>query len=314
MNNQTKKISFILFISLVFFLFARLDFSQIVSSPQLEGVVQGESTAEDSALRVIFFDVGQGDSILIDTPLGRQILVDAGPDNAILEKLDKYLAWNDKSIDVIVLTHPHADHLDGFIAVLKRYEIKEVWLTGVVHTSSVYLEFLNLIKEKNISAKTIIVCEKESSAGNCGNTMSIEDGMDITFLWPDSDISQRRVDNLNNTSIVFRLVYGENSFLFTGDAEAEVLERIILLSAGEQIQSDVLKVAHHGSVDGLNKNFLDIIAPAYAVISVGRDNTYGHPSLRTVRYLERLGAEILRTDEHGDIIFTANKQKIFLTI
>lgn len=296
------------------------------------GLIQG--AADDSAandyLKIIYFDVGQGDAALIDTPGGRQILVDGGPDASILEKLADYLSFNDNYLDVVVLTHPHADHVDGLVEVLKRYAVGEIWLTGVVHTSSKYLEFLNLIKEKNIPTRVVFTCPasdkqitidnrqeaKTSGSDECVSSKEIEPGLDIFFLWPDHDLSGERVENLNDSSIVFRLAYQDNSFFFAGDAEAGA-EQGMILSFGQAdpslFKSDVLKVGHHGSGTSSIQEFLDLIDPDYAVVSVARENSYNLPSLRTIRRIERQGGEVLRTDESGDIVFVSDGQKISFT-
>jgi len=290
-----------------------------------------------SALKVIFFDIGQGDSALILTPQGKKILVDGGPDDKVLSKLGKYLPLRDKKIDVMILTHPHADHLEGLISVLRRYEVGEVYYSGMIHTTAGFLEWLKLIKEKDISMKII----KKRETVEIG-------GVNLDFLYPDRDLSLGAVSsaagtaggngatdisdseqeskyksngNLNNTSVVFKLSFGRTSFLFMGDAEKEV-EEILLKKCGDNIndnikeealnkvktengdcflKADVLKAGHHGSHTSSGEEFLRAVKPKQAIISVGKDNDYGHPHLRVLRRLERLGIKILRTDEIGDI-------------
>ncbi|MFH1890751.1 MAG: MBL fold metallo-hydrolase [Candidatus Kuenenbacteria bacterium] len=320
MKSISKKLSIVgLAIVAAVILFAKLDLNTYLNTylnndlNQSSGQVQGRSQRkEEGLLEVIFFDVGQGDSALINTPRNRQILVDGGPDNAVLEKLAHYLDFNDRYIDIVVLTHPHADHVDGLVSVLKRYEVGEVWMTGVVHTLSKYLEFLNLIKEKNIRAKIIYACSSDKQQDidiigepGCTDEIILEPNIKISFLWPVENLTGRKVDNLNNSSITFRLKHSENYFLFTGDIEKEA-EYGIIEHRGDYIQSNVLKVAHHGSSVSSIEEFLDLVNPDYAVISVGQDNQFGHPSLRVIRRLERMSVPILRTDLNGDIIFISN--------
>ena len=329
MRKISKKLSIVglvaVFIIVMIILFIRLDLdltSLTLKKVLPEGRIYGvsrEQAVKANNLEVIFFDVGQGDAILINTPENKQILIDGGPDNMILDKLAEYLAWNDKSIDVVVLTHPHADHVTGLVQVLERFNIDEVWITGVVYASSAYLEFLNLIKEKNIPAKIIFACgqgkqkvaiisEEQKEKIECEDEINFENNIKITFLWPLENLSGKNSDNLNNSSIVFRLDYNDSSLLFTGDIEEEAENGIIgtanVLTG--YLQADILKVPHHGSSSSFHQALLDLISPKYAVISVGQDNPFGHPSLRTLRRLERMNINILRTDKHGDIVFESN--------
>ncbi|MBU0597080.1 MBL fold metallo-hydrolase, partial [Patescibacteria group bacterium] len=139
-------------------------FSGCGNHGQIIGIQDTQNIGADCnpPLQIIFFDIGQGDSILINTPQNKQLLIDGGPDQTVLEKLGKYLDFDDKYIDVVVLTHPHADHVDGLVDVLKRYKIGEVWITGVLHTSSKYLEFLDLLNEQNIFTKIIFICDEQT--------------------------------------------------------------------------------------------------------------------------------------------------------
>lgn len=271
-----------------------------------------------SKLRIIFFDVGQGDSALIITPSGRTILVDGGEGEAVLSKLGATLPFYRQKIDMMILTHPHADHLEGLIPVLKKYQVEQIFYSGAAHTTNAFWEWLNLIKEKNINLK--IIKQQEE--------LFVESGVKLDFLYPRSDLtafagaqpqsdlveeSKFQKDNeLNNTSIVFKLTYGQIGFLFTGDAETPV-EKELLRAAGDSpslLQSDVLKVAHHGSRSSTSEEFLRAVQPKMAVISAGRGNDFGHPHLRTLRRLERRGAAIYRTDELGDIELESDGKKV----
>ncbi|MBI5732030.1 MAG: MBL fold metallo-hydrolase [Candidatus Magasanikbacteria bacterium] len=290
-----------------------------------------------SALKVIFFDVGQGDSALIKTPAGKKILVDGGPDDKILSKLGENFPLNDKKIDVMILTHPHADHLEGLISVLRRYEVGGVYYSGVIHTTAGFLEWLRLIKDKNIPMKIIKGPEKVEMGGAI-----------LEFLYPNKDLSfaasttaaggagageaggngvsandvganagensgqesknQKNNGNLNNASVVFKLSFGRTSFLFMGDAETPLED--ILLKNKVDLKADVLKAGHHGSNTSSGEDFLRAVSPEWSVISVGKNNDYGHPHLRVLRRLERHGIKILRTDEVGDIKFESDGEKI----
>ncbi|HBV57698.1 MAG TPA: MBL fold metallo-hydrolase [Candidatus Magasanikbacteria bacterium] len=262
-----------------------------------------------SSLRVIFFDVGQGDSALIITPQDKTILVDGGPDDKVLTKLGKYLPLSQKKIDYMILTHPHADHLDGLVSVLKRYDVGVVYYSGVAHTTYSFLEWLKLIKEKNITMKTI----------DKPQVLELDSGIKLDFLYPNKDLSGieikgqeeskfAKINNLNNVSIIFKLIYGRTKFLFTGDAETPVEEE--LLKDKADLRADVLKVAHHGSHSSTNDKFLKAVQPQMAVISSGLGNDFGHPHLRTLRRLERNSVKIFRTDTDGDVEMASDGEAI----
>lgn len=242
-------------------------------------------------LKIIFFDVGQGDSALVIAPSGEQILIDGGPDNSVTQKLGQYLPPYDRKIEYVILTHPHADHLAGLPEILRRYEIGEVIYTGVSHTLPHYEEFLDLIKQKQIKA---LIIEQPQ-------TLAIGD-LQLEFLAPTKSCVSNKPANLNNSSVVFKLTYGSSTALFMGDYEQEE----DLLSSSTTLESDILKVGHHGSSNASDKEFLASADPDYAVISVGQDNSFGHPHYRTLYYLKQTGADIFRTDEAGDIIFSCD--------
>ena len=252
-------------------------------------------------LEVTFFDVGQGDAALINIPQGKQVLIDGGPDAGILSKLGSALPWWDRTIEYVVLTHPHADHVTGLVEALKRYKVEKVVMTGVVHTTDEYLAFLDEVRGRNIPVKFVV----------SGDSFALGEG-EFSVLAPQESLEGKRVEELNGTSVVLRFVYGESSFLFMGDAPVEMEEGI--LAAGEwDLESNVLKVGHHGSSDSNSEEFINAVAPQYAVISAGKDNPYGHPSLRTVKRLERAGARVLRTDMRGDVRFIGDGIVLDLT-
>ncbi|MEK9182952.1 MAG: ComEC/Rec2 family competence protein [Patescibacteria group bacterium] len=262
-----------------------------------------------SSLRVIFFAVGQGDSTLIITPQDKTILVDGGPDDKVLSKLGKYLPLNQKKIDYMILTHPHADHLDGLVSVLKKYDVGEIYYSGVAHTTYAFMEWLKLIKEENIVMKII----------DKPQVLELDSRVKLDFLYPNKDLSEIEIkgqeeskygknNNLNNVSILFKLIYGKTKFLFTGDAETPVEKELLKTQA--DLRADVLKVAHHGSHSSTGDKFLAAVQPKMAVISSGTGNDFGHPHLRTLRRLERYGVKIYRTDELGDVEMKSDGENI----
>lgn len=234
---------------------------------------------------VRFFDVGQGDAMLVTTPAGRQMLVDGGPDNALVHKLGRTMPVWDRTIELVVLTHPHADHLVGLVELLRRYRVPQVLVSDFSVETPEYEALRAEMARQGVALAV--------AAGPARQVL--EPGLELEVLYPPA--GEIATDNPNDASVVIRLVHGENSVLLTGDLEAPAQRRL----PAEWLSSDVLKVAHHGSADALEPQILAAIQPQLAVISVGK-NTYGHPSRRVVRALERLGATVLTTQAEGDIM------------
>ena len=250
--------------------------------------------SEPKALEVVFFDVGQGDAIFLKTPQGRQILIDGGPDSAVLEKLGQEMPFWDRTLDLIVLTHPEHDHINGLIEVLKRYKVDNILWTGVLQDTAEYREWLKLLEGKE--AKIYI-----AKSG-----LYVKPGLaEIEILYPFESLEGKEARDINNTSIVLRLVFRDNAFLFTGDILGSV-EEDLLDRMGEKTDADVLKVAHHGSKTSCREEFLTAVSPETAIISVGKDNKYGHPSQEVLESLEKYGIKIFRTDLQGDIKIISN--------
>lgn len=247
-------------------------------------------------LRVDFLDVGQGDAVLITTPSGNQILIDAGPNKAVLRELSKVMPFYDRSIDVIMESHPDSDHIAGFIDVLERYEVGMVMKSGVESDSAVYKKLENLIAEKNI--KNVLARK--------GMKIGLGDGAEIDILFPDRDVAGM---DTNDASIIMKLQYGNKSFLFTGDSPAK-MEKYLISLDGKNLDSDVLKVGHHGSKTSSSEEFLGYVSPEYAVISASKDNKYGHPHQEVLDRLQKFGINILRTDEMETIKIKTDGEKI----
>jgi len=239
-------------------------------------------------LEVTFFDVGQGDAIFIETPQSHQILIDGGPDSTILEKLGKEIPFFDRTIDLIILTHPDKDHLAGLLEVLKRYKVENILWTGIVKDTSEAREWQKLIQKEGAQ---IFIAKAGQRIGASRARLDI--------LHPSENLEGKTVKNTNNTSIVARLVFGENSFLLTGDIYKSVEETLV--EKNIFIDSDILKVAHQGSRTSTAEEFLEAVTPEIAVIPVGRNNRYGHPHQETLETLKKHGIKVLRTDEDGDI-------------
>jgi len=260
--------------------------------------------ARPQLLKVVFFDVGQGDSVFIKTPQGHQILIDGGPDARVLEKLGENMPFWDRDIDMLILTHPEQDHVSGLIEVLKRYRVDFVLWTGVLHSSNVYKEWVSLLDEG----------EAEIIIAHSGKRIRAGDVV-LDVLYPFESFSGQNVKNLNNTSVVSRLSFGYNSFLFTGDVYKSVERKLIdqSLKGFLNLNADVLKVGHHGSKTSTLQDFVKTVFPRFAVISAagneveGADcdnkerNKFGHPNCEVLDALGKYDIRILRTDKHGDI-------------
>jgi len=252
-------------------------------------------------LEVNFFDVGQGDAIFIVSPQSHQILIDGGPSSAILEKLSKEMPFWDRSIDLIILTHPESDHLSGLIEVLKKYKVENILWTGVIRDTSGYKEWTKSIKDEKAKIKIAQAGQKITSPG-----------LVMKILFPFENLEGQEVKDSNNTSIIAKLIYDENSFLFTGDAYKSVERELIDKKVG--IDSNVLKVGHHGSKTSTSEEFIKEVSPEIAVIQVGKDNPYGHPHPETLETLAKYDIKVLRTDKDSDIKILCNPQSLKLKL
>jgi len=247
-------------------------------------------------LNVTFFDIGQGDSIFIETPQQNQILIDGGPSSAVIEKLGKEMPFWDRTIDLIILTHPERDHITGLLDVLRRYHVKNILWTGVIRDTPEYREWQRLLLEEQKEGAAVFISRKGQRI-TCLKCNFKQWNLEI--LYPFENVAGKELENSNNTSIVARLSLGQKIFLFTGDIEGSAERELIL--QGADIDSDILKVAHHGSKTSSIPEFISVVSPEVAVISVGKDNRYGHPHPKTLETLKQYGIKTLRTDEEGDI-------------
>jgi len=250
-------------------------------------------------LKVAILDVGQGDAILIQTPFGQNVLIDGGADDSVAYGLSHNLSWWNRTIDLMILTHPHDDHVSGLVDVIKRYNVKKIAYTGVVHSSPNYLAWLKLIQSQKIPITIIDQPRKIVFGDDCY----------LDVLYPFDSLLNKEIENINNSSIVAKLVYRDVKFLLTGDAEKVVEEK--LLASGTDISAQILKVPHHGSDTGMTENFLKKVNPDIAVISVGKDNKFGHPNGRTINRLERFGKRIFRTDLDGEVDFVSDGVRVW---
>ncbi|MEK7659425.1 MAG: ComEC/Rec2 family competence protein [Patescibacteria group bacterium] len=244
----------------------------------------------EAGLKVYFFDVGQGDSIFIETEEKKQILIDGGPDNKVVQKLSEAMPFWDRTIDLVILTHSDKDHILGLIEVLKRYRVKGIIETGIECGKAECLAWKEL-KEKE-KAPVIFV--------KLGDSLVLDENTKILILNPFVDMAGEKISKANNSSIVAKLIYGGYSILLTGDIEKQIEEKLVL--AGVDIDSDYLKIPHHGSKTSTTEEFLKKTSPLLAFISLGKNNSYGHPHKIVIDRLEKRNIKYYRTDELGTIL------------
>ncbi|MEM7347187.1 MAG: ComEC/Rec2 family competence protein, partial [Chloroflexota bacterium] len=252
----------------------------------------------DGYLHIAFLDVGQGDAILITTPSGRQILIDGGPSATQLNwRLGQEMPFWDRSLDLVVNTHPDADHLAGLVSVLDRYQVDQVLGPNVAAQSQLYQAWERELDEDNL---TLI-------HGYAGMQLPLDEELVVEIIHPESSMV---IDGINNHSLVWRLQFGEVSFLLPGDIEKSVENRLV---SEQKIRAvTVLKSPHHGSKTSSTDLFLDQVDPQLVIISVGAENRFGHPAPEVLqRYTER-GLTVLRTDQHGTIELITDGERLWV--
>ncbi len=251
------------------------------------------SKFNDAKMHVVFCDVGQGDAILIKTPDNKYILVDGGPDRSVVNCLAKHMPFWNRTIDLMVLTHPHADHFFGMYYVLERHHVRTFATENLINKTAAYKELLKILDAKSIPTLYAL-------AGDQWDIGTVE----IRVAGPtQSYLSQTSPggtigESKEFASLVLNVIYGEFSVLLTGDSQV-----VGLTDSRSQLELpiDVLHVPHHGSGTGLDEKILEDIGPSLAVISVGAENRYNHPHPRIMSILQSLQIEVLRTDQKGDI-------------
>ena len=258
---------------------------------------------KDNYLRVYFLDVGQGDAEFIQAPNGNQVLIDGGPDDKIIQELGKIMPFDDRSIDLLILTHPHADHVNGLIEVLKRYKVDKIIENNVPYDSPEYIEW------ENEKTKAQVI------EAHAGQVVDLGDGVTLNILSPNQQslASNEKVKNIHDYMVVSRLDYGQERVLFMGDAETQ-LERKLVLTNNASLDAQFLKIGHHGSKTSTTQEFLDAVKPIAAFIEVGARNRYGHPTQPVLERLESSGVKYYRTDIDGRIELDMDGQNYKITV
>lgn len=244
----------------------------------------------DDKLRVVFCDVGQGDGIYIRTPKGEDVLIDGGPDNSILLCLRDNMPFWDRKIELMILTHPDADHYTGLIPVARQYSIGSFATSFTQEDIAGYQTLAGILTEKGVKQR--FVCQ--------GDAFTFPDSVKLRVVWPRS--CTLGSTEKNDNSVILVVDYKELEVLLTGDAEEHVGD-FYQEFAGDV---DILKVPHHGSADGVDEDYLQAVAPEVAVLSNGAKNRYGHPALSTLQILRENNIKTYRTDRQGNIVITSD--------
>lgn len=251
-----------------------------------------DSDKKNSTLKVHFIDVGQGDSILIESA-GKYMLIDAGENEKGKVVINYLKNTGVKKLDYIIATHPHSDHIGGLDDVVRQFDIGKVIMPDVEHTTNTFDDLLDAISEKGLKI----------TKAKVGNKYDIGDAS-FVIIAPNS----KQYDSLNNYSVSIKLTNGKNSFVFTSDAEVESENE--MLRNGIDLKADVLKLGHHGSTTSNSDRFLDAVDPEIAVISVGEDNSYGHPHAEILQSVKDRNITLYRTDKQGTIILESDGKTI----
>ncbi len=272
-----------LFLCLILYLFSQL----LVAQPT-------------NLLALHVLDVGQGDSLYLRLPSQDDIVVDAGPDDRVLAALGPLMPLGDREIELLIISHNHSDHLGGAVNLLDRYKVKQVWLSGAIHTTDTYRQFLEKIKEQQIPTQVV----KAGDTVNFGETQ-------LLVLFPPTSMTGQLPDDQHDATVVVKIAYQQFCALLTGDLntnqanhEATIIE--IAHRLNQSLGCQALKVTHHGSGSGSTAAWLDEVKPQVALISAGAGNAYGHPAAPTLQRLKDRGIEIFRTDLQGTLSLTSN--------
>lgn len=232
-------------------------------------------------LTIAFLNIGQGDAIFIESPTGVQVVIDGGQGKAVLRELGAIMPLGDRTLDLMIATHPDMDHIGGLPFVLETYKVDTVMRSGFVADTQIYEAFTQRIAEEGAE---VVIAQK-------GYVVHLGDGVHLDILFPENG---GRMSDPNEASIVARLVYGEAEALLMGDAPQWV-ERELIRDYGSNIVSDILKVGHHGSRSSTASSFVSAVNPVIAVLSYGEGNRYNHPHQEVLDILE--GIQILHTPD-----------------
>lgn len=281
-NNKFFKILSSIFIVIIFILFFNLNNNANFKNKMI----------------IHYIDVGQGDCILIQVN-NKNLLIDSGPSTNRKDLLNYLKKINIKKFDYIIATHPHDDHIGNMDTIIKRYDVEEFYSPKVITSSDTFDSLISALVDKNLK---INVLKKGTNQINLGKNAALK------VLSPSKDFTS---DNLNNYSPIIKINFLDNSFLFTGDAETS--DENLILFENNDLNADILKVGHHGSSTSTSVDFLNSVDPSVAIISVGKNNSYGHPSQKVLSLLDEFNIKTLRTDISGNIIVISDGKNISIT-
>lgn len=251
------------------------------------------SPSSSRIFELYFLDIGQGDAVYVRSPSGQDILIDGGPSSVVLRRLAEVMPWSDRTIDVVVETHPDADHIGGLPDVLKRYTVGMFVQPGIESKNSIDDEITRLLKEQNIPS---VIARR-------GMVFDLGQGVFFNILFPDRDVSSFK--DTNEASIIGQIVYGSSTVMLTGDAPSKI-EIYLVSQDGVALKSDILKAGHHGSRTSSSQEFVKMVQPLFSVISAGKDNRYKHPHQEVIDMFLSHNIDILRTDKEGTIRFISD--------
>ena len=284
-----KGISILLIIVAIFYSLYEKDIDQTFGLPVTETFKETENT---NTLDITYLDVGQADAILIQNE-GHNMLIDAGNNEDGPLLVQYFKEQNMTKFDYLIATHPHEDHIGGMDDIIKNFDIEKIYMPNVTTTTKTFLDVLNAMEEKNMTF----------DVPNIGQNFALGHTL-FQVMYKGSDKK-----NLNNSSIILKANFKNTSYLFTGDATSEVEKKIL----SKDIKATVLKVGHHGSKYSTTTEFLNKVNPKYAIISVGKNNSYNHPNQITIDKLTKKNIEIHRTDQEGSIFLKSDGKTINIT-
>ena len=288
-QNLPKGISILLIIIAIFYSIYEKDIDKTFGLPVTETFKETENT---NTLDITYLDVGQADSILIQNK-GHNMLIDAGNNEDGPLLVQYFKEQNITKFDYLITTHPHEDHIGGMDDIINNFDIEKIYMPDVTTTTKTFLDVLEAIEKKNMTYDVPNINQNFT----LGNTL-------FQVIYTGNDKK-----NLNNSSIILKATFKNTSYLFTGDATSEVEKKI----SNKNIQATVLKVGHHGSKYSTTTDFLNKVNPKYAIISVGKNNSYNHPNQVTINKLKKKNIEIHRTDQEGSIFLKSDGKTINIT-
>ena len=286
--------------------FAHIAMWLLVPAAFVASLAWSQALSRDDLLRVAFLDVGNGDAIFIETPGGRQVLVDGGTDGLVLARLlGERMRFNDRHLDMVVATHPHTDHIGGLTLALERYDVGAILERRIDYESAAYEAWARAVSDEQAQGAAVI-------QARAGQVIALDENTRLEVLWPKDDLLRGSTSDADNASVALRLTHGDVSVLLTGDIFAEA-ERA-LLASGAALDSDALKVPHHGSDSSSTPEFLSAVSPAAAVISVGEGNRFGHPDGAVMERLHEFTGQsgTYTTANHGTIELTSDGKTLWV--